>query len=155
MPSPLISPALDTEKPAAEEVWRNKRRQAFSPVNTQPMVIGDVLYGMDQSGRLCALTIPEGERIWETGQPIAERPVGNGTAFLVREKDRFWMFVENGDLVIANLDAEGYHELDRVNIIEPTNTAAGRDVVWCMPAFANKRIYVRNDREIVCLDLSK
>jgi hypothetical protein len=27
-------------------------------------------------------------------------------------------------------------------------------VVWSHPAFANRRIYLRNDREMVCLDLS-
>jgi len=29
----------------------------------------------------------------------------------------------------------------------------GRDVVWSHPAFANGCIFVRNDREIVCLSL--
>jgi hypothetical protein len=28
-------------------------------------------------------------------------------------------------------------------------------VVWCMPAFANKRMYVRNDKEIIAVDLAK
>jgi outer membrane protein assembly factor BamB len=28
-------------------------------------------------------------------------------------------------------------------------------VVWCAPAFANKRMYVRNDKELVCIDLAK
>jgi hypothetical protein len=28
-------------------------------------------------------------------------------------------------------------------------------VVWCMPAFANKRMYVRNDAECICVELAK
>jgi hypothetical protein len=27
-------------------------------------------------------------------------------------------------------------------------------VVWVHPAFANRRVYVRNDREMVCVDLA-
>ena len=32
-------------------------------------------------------------------------------------------------------------------ISDPTNHAFGRDVVWCAPAYANKHMYVRNDKE--------
>ncbi|HEY3393758.1 MAG TPA: hypothetical protein VGK58_13690 [Lacipirellulaceae bacterium] len=58
-------------------------------------------------------------------------------------------------MIIANLTPEGYEEIDRANVIEPTNFAFGREVVWCMPAFANKRMYVRNDKEIIAVDLAK
>ena len=60
-----------------------------------------------------------------------------------------------GDLVIGKLTPKGYEELDRAHVIDPTRSAAGRKVVWCMPAFANKRMYVRNDKEMVCVDLAK
>jgi hypothetical protein len=43
--------------------------------------------------------------------------------------------------------------LDRAKVIEPTNTAFGRDVVWSMPAFANRHAYIRNDEECICVDL--
>ena len=44
--------------------------------------------------------------------------------------------------------------IDRVKVVEPTNTAFGRDVVWCPPAWANRRVYLRNDKECVCIDLA-
>ena len=40
-------------------------------------------------------------------------------------------------------------------MIEPTNRDPGRPVVWCQPAFANRSMYVRNDRELVCVSLEK
>ena len=64
------------------------------------------------------------------------------------------MFNELGELIIAKLSPEGYQELDRTKLIEPTNNAFGRDVVWCMPAFANRRMYVRNDQQCICVDLA-
>jgi hypothetical protein len=40
-------------------------------------------------------------------------------------------------------------------VIEPTGTAFGRKVVWCMPAFADKKLFVRNDKELICVDLAR
>lgn len=48
---------------------------------------------------------------------------------------------------------KGYEEISRTHLLEPTGEAAGRSVVWSHPAFANRRVYVRNDKEIVCADL--
>jgi hypothetical protein len=64
------------------------------------------------------------------------------------------MFNERGELVLARITPEKYSEISRAKVIEPSNVAFGRDVVWSMPAFANRRIYVRNDREIICIDMT-
>ena len=66
---------------------------------------------------------------------------------------RFFLSNEKGDLIIARLSPKGYEEISRAHLLEPTNTAAGRDVVWSHPAFANRRIFARNDKEIICCDL--
>ena len=146
---------LTSDKPGATEVWRDKRKQAIAPVNVQPFFKDGVLYGFDQSGDLAAVSIPSGDRLWATPQPLAERRLGSGTAFIVQQADRFWMFTEHGELVIAEMDKGGFRELDRAKVIEPSNVAFGRDVVWSMPAFANKHVYIRNDNEIICVDLAK
>jgi hypothetical protein len=148
---------LATDKPAAEIVWRDKGRDAISPVNVQPFVDVEesVVYGLDQSGDLCAMTVPEGRRLWATPNPVSQRRVGNGTAFIVRQSDRYWLFNESGELIIAKLSRDGYQEIDRAKVIEPTNNAFGRDVVWSMPAFAGRQAFIRNDNEIICLDLEK
>ena len=65
------------------------------------------------------------------------------------------MFNELGELLLAKLSPEGYTELDRAKVIDQTNNAFGREVVWSMPAFANKHAYIRNDKEIICVDLAK
>jgi len=145
---------LATDQPAAEVVWGNKSKYGISPINVQPMVVGDIMYGVDRSGEFMAVALPSGERLWTTPEPISARKQSSGTAFIVRQSDRYWLFNEQGELIIARLSPEGYEELDRTKVIEPTNNAFGRDVVWCMPAFANRRMYVRNDQECICVDLS-
>lgn len=146
---------LNGEKPAAEVVWQDINRQAISPVNVQPLVEGDMLYGFDQKGTLMGVRLPSGERLWETGQPLSERPLQTGTAFMISPQGdpRCAMFTEQGDLVLANLSPEGFEELDRANLIEPTGVAFGRKVVWSAPAYDGARIYIRNDKEVVCYDL--
>lgn len=147
---------LDQTRPDASEVWRDKVRDAISPVNVQPIADGNVIYGLDQGGKLVALEIPSGKRLWDTtGHMGGGRVGGSETAFIVREGDRYWLFNEQGDLIIARFSREGYQEIDRAHVIEPTNNAFGRKVVWSMPAFANRRVYIRNDKEIICLDLAK
>ena len=101
-----------------------------------------------------AIELASGKKLWETSQPVSERPAYSGTAFIVRHKDRHWMFVDTGDLVIGRITREGFEEIDRASVIKPTNNAFGRDVVWSMPAFANRRAYIRNDEECICVDLA-
>lgn len=144
---------LDPEKPAATEVWRDKRN-VISPVNVQPFAVDNIIYGLDQKGVMRALEIPSGERLWETAEVIETRPRGSGTAFIVQQADRFWLFNELGELIIAKLSKDGYQEIDRAQVIEKSNLAFGREVVWSMPAFANRHAYIRNDDEIIRLDLS-
>ena len=145
---------LDPSKPAVKELWRDKQN-IICPVNVQPFLDGDVLYGFDQKGVMRAISIPEGKRLWETSDPIGKRPAGSETAFIVQHEDHYFMFNELGELLIAKLSPEGYSEIDRAKVIEQTNNAFGREVVWSMPAFANKHAYIRNDKEIICVDLAK
>jgi outer membrane protein assembly factor BamB len=135
-------------------LWKDKNRKGISPVNVQPFVEGNLVYGFDQGGELMAIELPSGDRLWETAAPIGRRASGSDTAFMVRHQDRFFLFNEHGDLIIAKLSRDGYAELDRTHIIDPTGVAFGRDIVWCPPAYANKRIYVRNDKELIAVDLA-
>ena len=158
---PPGSPSSDPPQP--EIVWGNKRKYGMAPINVQPFLdeitdgqsVRGIMYGCDQSGLMMAVELPSGERLWETAAPISKRRVGSGTAFIVQQADRYWMFNELGEILIAKLSPDGYEEIDRRKVIEPTNVAFGRDVIWCMPAFANQRMYVRNDKECICVDLAK
>ncbi len=145
---------LDSTKPDAKEVWRDKQN-VICAVNVQPLVVGNILYGFDQKGVMRAIQIPEGKRLWESTAPIGKRPADSSTAFIVQHEDRFVMFNELGELLLAKLSPEGYTEIDRAKVIDQTNNAYGREVVWSMPAFANKHAYIRNDKEIICVDLAK
>ncbi|MEX0643094.1 MAG: PQQ-binding-like beta-propeller repeat protein [Pirellulales bacterium] len=148
---------LASDRPEAEVVWGNKPKHGVAAINVQPHVVDSTMYGIDQDGRLYAVELPSGKRLWGSTEPISTRAANSGTAFIVRQGDtgnRYWLFNDSGDLIIANLTPAGYKEIDRAHLLDPTNFAYGREVVWCMPAYANKRMYVRNDKEFICVDLA-
>jgi outer membrane protein assembly factor BamB len=147
---------LSPDRPAAEVVWRGDRDTGVYPANSTPHLENDIIYACDcQVGSLRAVQLTDGKRLWETFGPTTGRGRGShGTAFLVKQGDRFFLFSETGHLILARLSPTGYEEIGRVKILEPTGSWSGRDVVWSAPAFANKCCFARNDKEIVCVSLA-
>jgi outer membrane protein assembly factor BamB len=146
---------LAADKPAAEVVFKDKAKAGISPVNVQPFVDNGVMYGYHEDGELFAVEVATGKRLWESGGPLGEDKKESGTAFINKQGDRYWLFAETGELVIAKLTPKGYEEVAKAKVLAPTYNAMGRKVVWCQPAFADRRVYVRNDKELVCVDLGR
>ena len=152
----LLKLGVSQGKPTAEKVWRNTKGMGLSPVTVQPFLQDGVLYGFDDDGSMYAVELPSGKRLWKSTGPMGgEEPKASATAFIVKNGDRFFFFADTGDLVIGKLSKEKYEEIDRAHLLDPTNAAFNRPVVWCMPAFADKKMYVRNDKELICVDLAK
>lgn len=145
---------LTADRPGVEVVFKDKKGSGLSPVNVQPFVQDGVIYGHDETGALMAVEVPSGKRLWDSPGPLAGDPKGSDTSFIVKNGDRFFFFAESGDLVIGRLTPKGYEEAGRAKVIDPTSAAFGRKVVWCAPAYADKRVFVRNDKELVCVDLA-
>jgi outer membrane protein assembly factor BamB len=153
---------LAADKPGATIAWRGDPKSAVYCANSTPVIAGDTLYGCDcETGFLTAVDLATGKRLWETGEPtLGNRRGRHGTAFLVRQgnaavNDRTWLFSETGDLILARLTPTAYEELGRMHLLAPTNECFGREVVWSHPAFANRCVFVRNDRELVCVSLAE
>jgi outer membrane protein assembly factor BamB len=146
---------LSADKPGAEVVWTGDKKTGAYPVNGQPFAEGGYLYANCQDGEVRCVEMATGKRLWDTLAPLGGKGGQCATVFLVKNGDRFFLFTDRGELIIARLSPKGYEEIDRAQVIEPTGRAMGRDVIYSMPAFANKRMYVRNDRELICVSLAK
>src|SRR5262249_11112493 len=162
---------LAADRPATTLLWRGKSSSEQSRLTdglhclmSTPVILDGHIYGVCSYGQLRCLKADTGERLWETFTATAGEEVRWGNAFLVphipsdgpqSEAGRRWfIFNEKGDLLIARLTPQGYDQIDRAHILEPTNRNAGRPVVWSHPAFANRCMYARNDKETVCVDLA-
>lgn len=145
---------------AAKELWH---RQGMNERNTDalhsmispPLFHDGYIYGIDSYGQMRCLDPKTGDRLWENIEAV---PQGRwGTGFMVQNGERTWMLTERGELVIAELSPDGYDEIDRAKLIEPTSELKQREegtVLWSHPAFAGTRIFARNDRELICVDLA-
>ena len=58
-----------------------------------------------------------------------------------------------GDLILARLAEDGYHEEGRFHVLDPTKDVMNRKVVWSYPAFALRSVFARNDQELVRVNL--
>jgi outer membrane protein assembly factor BamB len=146
---------LDSAKPSAEVEWLGNVRTAVYCANSSPFIEGDVIYGVGHQGELRAVDLETGQRLWGTfAATTGSRPGRYGTAFIVKQGNRFLLYNDQGDLIFARLTPQGYQESGRFHVLDTTNEALGRKVVWSHPAFANKCLYARNDKELVCVSLA-
>ncbi len=141
-----------------KEVWRGTPKSALYSANAPALFVGDTLYGADcGSGQFIAAKASDGTRLWQTFELTAggSRRASHGTAFIVKQGERYWLFNEKGDLILAQLSPEGFKEIGRAHVIEPTSDAFGRPVVWTHPAFADKHAFIRNDKELISVNLAE
>jgi outer membrane protein assembly factor BamB len=148
---------VDSDQPAV--VWQSKKvsekdTDGLHSVMATPLIENGHIYSPCSYGQFRCLKLETGERLWETFAPTSGKSERWGHAFVVKHGDRCFLFSEKGDLIIAKLSPEKYDEISRVRLVDPVNHDPGRPVVWSHPAFANKSVYARNDREIVCVSLA-
>lgn len=146
-------------KQAVSEVWQRAGESemdtdALQSIISTPYLAGDYIYGVDSYGELRCLELATGDRVWEdlTAVPKARW----ATIHFVQHGDDVWMFNERGELIISKLSPAGFHEISRAKLIDPTLDQLGRrgGVCWSHPAFAYRHVFARNDKELVCAELS-
>ena len=131
-----------------------RNTKALQCMISTPIMRDGYIYGVDSYGELRCLVAATGERVWENQTATPRARWSN--IHMVEQQDRVWMFNERGELIIAKLSPAGYQEISRAKLIEPT-TAQLRQrngVCWSHPAFANRHVFARNDRELVCASLA-
>ena len=81
-----------------------------------------------------------------TGKVLWTKPkVGKYHAALIRTGDnKLLMLSDTGDLTMIDPDPKEYRELARAKVCGET---------WAHPALANGRLYVRDNKELICLQL--
>ena len=154
---------LSQDRPAATHLWQGQGRSelpgetdTIHAMVTTPVIIGDYVYGVDSYGELRGLDARTGRRLWMSPDMTAQARWS--TAFLVQHEDRYFVNNDDGYLILAQFTPEGYVELGRTRLIEPTGSSgtrtphgriAARLINWSHPAYANGHIVHRNDREII------
>lgn len=152
----LLEPSADSVR----VLWNRKstRQSEFNEglhtTMCTPVMKGGYIYGVCGLGELRCLGVAMGDRRWESLEAVGGEPGLFAHAFLVEQGDRTWLWNDHGELILSRLGPEGYRELGRKKLLETVENTRGRDVLWCHPAFAGRRMYVHNGRELICVNLA-
>lgn len=150
---------LNPSQPAADLLWRGGPKNSLYLATSNAIFDDGHIYGADiSSGALICFEAVSGERKWMTAVPTTGsdrgRGAAHGSAFLVRCNNGYLILSETGALIHAKLSLEGYNEISRFQAIDPTTNTMGRTVLWTYPAVAFGHVYLRNDKEVVCYQIS-
>ena len=149
---------LRSDAPEVEPIWR---RRGPDEQHTDAAALHDQHARVSRRvplrrGQLRRIEVPERRH----GRPRVGGSDGHAQEPLeqhsfVRQGERFWMFNERGELVIGELSPQGFREFSRARLLDPTVEQLRRrdGVCWSHPAYADRHVYARNDKTLVCASL--
>lgn len=134
---------LGREAEDAELIWEDSRN--LRGLMSQPLYRDGHVYLLDRHHGLTCFVLQTGEKLWDDGNQLTPRN-RNPQASLVwlNDEDRIIALNAEGELVMARINPQGYHEQARAKIIGPT---------WAHPALSGPFVYARSDEELVCVEL--
>jgi outer membrane protein assembly factor BamB len=132
----------DGEKPAT--VWKDGKLTCYF---STPVVVGPHLYMVNGAATLLNPSITLRCVEAATGKVLWSREkVGKYHAALLRTgDDKLLMLDDEGNLMLLQPDPSGYKELSRAKVCGPT---------WAHPALADGRLYIRDEKELICLSMT-
>ncbi len=143
--SVLLSLKPKTDSFEISEVWSSfGTKSVFRNEWQTSMLLDGFLYGMDNVGgagpitHLTCIDAATGERKWQQAR------FGKGN--LIAADGKLFITTMKGELVLVRATPERYEELSRATVLGSTRQA---------PALSNGRLFLRDDKEIVCLDVRK
>ena len=132
---------LSDKEQQVEKVWHRREEdvgedKALHCLMSTPYIAGEHIYGADSEGMLRCLRLDSGEQIWQDESAVPRNRWA--TIHMVRNGDRTWLFNERGELIIGKLNPQGFQEISRAKLIDPTTDQLRRrdGVTWSHPAFA-------------------
>jgi outer membrane protein assembly factor BamB len=146
---------LDDKKPSASVLWPESRvatRRILSGTST-PLLQAGYVYSLNPAGNLVCLEADTGRQIWETDQVTREKKGSSACMHMTVNGRSVFIYNEVGELIMAHLSPEGYEEICRTTLLEPTYAFGGKKLTWAAPSFANGHVYARNEKEIICASL--
>jgi WD40 repeat protein len=142
---------LDSAKPAVSVLWETGTKPTTT-ISTPLFQDDDCFYAVLGNGSLACLEAATGREVWSTREPTSG---SFGNLHFTPNGDRVFLFNHTGHLLLARLTKDKYQELGRCLLVEPTaGFRAQGPIAWAHPAYANRHVFARNDRELICASLA-
>ncbi len=110
-----------------------------------PVLHNGYLFGLDNMGsagpitNLVCVRVADGESVWSKPR--------FGKSNLTLADGKLFISTMKGELILVKASTDGFEEVSRAQILEKMTRQA--------PVIANGRLYLRDDSEVVCLDVRK
>jgi outer membrane protein assembly factor BamB len=141
---------LDPQKPAVSVLWPDTKavsRRVLSVTSTG-LIRGGHVFSATTSGQLVCLDARTGRQVWETDRVTK---AGSGASIhLTPNGDGVFLHTDQGELIRAHPTGKGYEEVSRTLLLAPTP----KEKAWAAPAYADRHIFARNSREMICVSLA-
>jgi outer membrane protein assembly factor BamB len=126
----------------AERAWDSKD----SAINfSSPVVVGEFLYGLGPNKNLICVNVKTGKQQWsKTG--FSGSDGGHAHVGIIAMGENLLVLADNGQLILLAADPKAYHEISRAQVCGTT---------WCNPAYADGKLYLRDAKELWCIELLK
>ena len=133
-------------KPTVQQAWKNPRLTCYfsTPIAVGKdhvyMVTGSNPIAIKHEATLRCVETATGKVLWN------KTPVGEYHASLLRTGDDKLLFLDDvGKLMLLEPNPKEYKELARAKVCGKT---------WAHPALADGRLYVRDEKELICLEMA-
>jgi len=146
---------LTGEPPGVKFLWPESRapsKRILSNTST-PLLQGKYIYSCRSPGELVCLEAATGRQLWSTN--TITKPKNGASIHITPQGNGFFLFTDEGNLIRAELTPNGYREISRSHLIDPTWPFAGNKYVYAPPAFADRHVFARSEAEVVCAALEK
>lgn len=145
---------LDANAAGASILWPQTKAatQRILSNTSTALFRGDYVYSARSTGQFVCLEAATGRQMWETDKVTVLK--GGASVHPVTNGDSVLLYTDQGELIRARLTGERYNQISRTRLLEPTYPYSGRKVAWPPPAYANRHVFARNDKELICASLA-
>jgi outer membrane protein assembly factor BamB len=131
----LFELSVKDGKPSAEKVWANKEMKNYFSTS---VLVDNYLYGFNNN-KLTCLDFRSGKAGWNSG--------GFNRGSLLAADGKLIIFGDKGLLALAEVSPDAYKELSKFQFCEART--------WTVPTLSGGRLFVRNEKELACLQVGK
>ena len=147
---------LARDKPGVSIVWPDELKPSRVHVSdtSTPLIQDGLVFSPTSKGQILGLEASTGKQLWQANK-VTESTSGASIHLTAAPSIRgVFLFTDRGDLILSRLTAAGYQEISRAHLLDPTNDYGGRKMAWTPPAYANRCVFARSDKELVCASLA-
>jgi outer membrane protein assembly factor BamB len=133
-----IKVSREGEEFKAERLWTAKE----SATNFScPVAVGQYLFALGPAKDLVCVDVASGKQMWAK-EGFFKNQAGMSHAGMLVMKQDVLMLTDGGELVLFPGEPGGFRQISRVSV-------CGKN--WCNPAYADGKLYLRDEKELRCV----